>query len=55
MCNLSWTPHSSLEMDNSLNHSCGSPRMDCLEYELRMSVPEVADVIEDRGLPYVAV
>ena len=21
MCNLSWTPHSSLEKDNSLNHS----------------------------------
>ena len=24
MCNLSWTPHSSLEKDNSLNHSCGA-------------------------------
>ena len=24
MCNL-WTPHSSLEKDNSLNHSCVSP------------------------------
>ena len=22
MCNLSWTPHSSLEKDNFLNHSC---------------------------------
>ena len=22
MCNLSWTPHSSLEKDNSLNNSC---------------------------------
>ena len=21
MCNLSWTPHSNLEKDNSLNHS----------------------------------
>ena len=33
--NLSWTPHSSLEKDNSLNHSCVSPSMDCftgLEY-----------------------
>ena len=27
MCNLSWTPHSSLEKDNSLNHSCVSPNM----------------------------
>ena len=25
MCNLSWTPHSNLEKDNSLNHSCVSP------------------------------
>ena len=32
MCNLSWTPHSSLEKDNSLNHSCVSPTMGCLEY-----------------------
>ena len=32
MCNLSYTPHSSLEKDNSLNHSCVSPKMDCLEY-----------------------
>ena len=32
MCNLSWTPHSSLEKDNSLNHSCFSPKMGCLEY-----------------------
>ena len=31
-CNLSWTPHSSLEKDNSLNHSCVSPKMGCLEY-----------------------
>ena len=33
MCNLSWTPHSNLEKDNSLNHSCDSvsPKMDCLE------------------------
>ena len=30
--NLSWTPHSSLEKDNSLNHSCVSPGMGCLEY-----------------------
>ena len=26
MCNL-WTPHSSLEKDNSLNHSCVSPKI----------------------------
>ena len=34
MCNLSWTPHSksNLEKDNSLNHSCVSPNMGCLEY-----------------------
>ena len=25
-------PHSSLEKDNSLNHSCVSPKMGCLEY-----------------------
>ena len=25
MCNLSWTPRSNLEKDNSLNHSCVSP------------------------------
>ena len=32
MSNLSWTSHSNLEKDNSLNHSCVSPRMGCLEY-----------------------
>ena len=32
MCNLSATPHSSLEKDNSLNHSCVSPKMGCLDY-----------------------
>ena len=32
MCNLSWTPHSSLEKDNSLNNSSVSPRMRCLKY-----------------------
>ena len=32
MCNLSWTPHSSLEKDNSLNHSCVSHRMGDLDY-----------------------
>ena len=26
MCNLSWTPQSSLEKDNSLNHSYVSPK-----------------------------
>ena len=26
MCNLSWTPYSSLEKDNSLNHSGASPQ-----------------------------
>ena len=30
--NLPWTPHYSLEKDNSLNHSCVSPKMGCLEY-----------------------
>ena len=25
--NVSWTPHSSLEKDNSLNHSCVSPNI----------------------------
>ena len=32
MCNLPWTPHSSLEKDNSVNHSYVSPNMGCLEY-----------------------
>ena len=32
MYNSSWTPHSSLEKDNSLNHSCVNPKMGCLEY-----------------------
>ena len=32
MCNLSWMPFSSLEKDNSLNHSSVSPGMGCLEY-----------------------
>ena len=32
MCNLLWTPRSSLEKDNSLNHSCVSPKIGCLEY-----------------------
>ena len=32
MCNLSWTSHSSLEKDNSLNLSCVSPRMGLLVY-----------------------
>ena len=31
MCNLSWTPHSNLANDNSLNHSCVSPKMGCLQ------------------------
>ena len=34
LCNLSWTPHSRLEKDNSLNHSGVSPNMGCLEYNL---------------------
>ena len=35
MCNLSWTPHSNIEKDNSLNHSesCVSPKMGCLDLE----------------------
>ena len=32
MWNLSWTPQSSLEKDNSLNHSCVSPKMGRLEH-----------------------
>ena len=32
MCNLSWNPRSSLEKDNSLNHSCVSHSMLCLEF-----------------------
>ena len=32
MCNLSWTPHSNLEKDNSLNHTYVSPKRGCLEY-----------------------
>ena len=32
MCILSWTPHSRLEKDNPLNHSCVSPSLGCLEY-----------------------
>ena len=36
MCNLSWTPHSSLEKDNSLNHYCVSPRMGSLTKNLYM-------------------
>ena len=44
MCNLSWTPHSNLEKDNSLNHSCVSPKMGCLEYFYLVSMPgEVKD------------
>ena len=31
MCNITWPPHSSLEMDNSLNHSCVI-HIGCLEY-----------------------
>ncbi len=31
MCNLSWILHSSIEKDNSLNHSCVSPNKCCLE------------------------
>ena len=34
ICNLSWTPHSSLEKDNSLNQSCVSLKMGCLHGEV---------------------
>ena len=44
MCNLSWTPHSNLEKDNSLNHSCASPRMGCLEYPLVYETKNNTDV-----------
>ena len=30
--NASWTAHSSLEKDNSLNHCCFSHEMGCMEY-----------------------
>ena len=52
MCNLSWTPHSNLEKDNSLQ-SCVSPIMGCLEYTravLRLVWP-FDDIVGD-GLPY---
>ena len=38
MCNLSWTPHYSLEKDNSLNHSCVSQKIGCLEYLIKKKV-----------------
>ena len=38
MFNLTWTPHSSLEKDNSLKHSCGSPRIGCLEYIYNLQI-----------------
>ena len=38
MCNLSWTPHANLEKDNSLNHSCVSPKMGRSGRELDMCV-----------------
>ena len=48
MCNLSWTPHSNLEKDNSINHSCVSPKMGCLEelvfFGLRQHGGNTADV-----------
>ena len=31
-CRGRWTPHSNLEKDNSLNHSCVSPNMGCAPY-----------------------
>ena len=39
MCNLSSTSHSSLEKDNSLNHSYVSPKMGCLEYKYITNTP----------------
>ena len=50
MCNLSWTPHSNLEKDNSLNHSCVSPKMGCLEY----TVVPVFRGLCDQGTPAVS-
>ena len=38
MCNLSWTPHYSLEKDKSLNHSCVSQKIGCLEYLTKKKV-----------------
>ena len=45
MCNLSWTPHSNLEKDNPLSHSCVSPRMGCLEYTTKKKNYELLEVL----------
>ena len=39
MSNLSWTPHSTPELDNYLNHTCVSPRMGCTEYITKNQEP----------------
>ena len=35
MCNLSWTPHSSIEKDNALNVLALVDSMGCLEYKTK--------------------
>ena len=50
MCNLWWTPHSNLEKNNSLNHSCVSPKMGCLEYKNTV-IPSVTESTYYRSLP----
>ena len=52
MCNLSWTPHSSLRKDNSLHHSCVSPRMDCLEYIIKNNNHASRLLVGDVGSAY---
>ena len=55
---LLWTAHSSLEKDNTLNHSCVSPGMGCLVYTGRVPVEgkiiSVCDLFEiyDNKLNY---
>ena len=42
-----WTPHSSLEKNNFLNHSYVNPRMGCLEYAQARSQEGVQGVVEN--------
>ena len=50
MCNLSWTPHSSLEKDNSLNHSCVSPKDGLFGVYLTKSTPKIALPWDESGI-----
>ena len=38
MCNLSWTPHSNLEKDNSLNHYCVSPKIAAMAHAIWLAL-----------------